>query len=211
MADETNGNTEEQLPKTKLKGNKPIKIKAKDRPHYVNNAEFLAHMKLHIKAVNDAKRKKLPAPQVSDFIGECILNMANKIVNRPNFMNYPFREEMISDGIENCLMYLNNFNPKKSNNPFAYFTQIIWFAFIRRIQREKKHLYTKYRMIEESFTGEYPDEIAAPTQYGNEYSEQYRQEFVANFERGREEKKAKNKKKKKGKANLEDVLEDKDT
>jgi len=183
------------------------KVKAKDRPHYVNNADFLKNMKLHLKNVSSCKRAKLAAPQVSDFIGECILSIATKLANKPNFMNYPFKEEMISDGIENCLMYLNNFNPKRSNNPFAYFTQIIYFAFIRRIQREKKHLYTKYRMIEESFTGDQQsEEVANPTQYGNEYSEQYRQEFVANFERGREEKKLSNKKKKKEKANLETIL-----
>ena len=184
------------------------KVKPKDRPHYVNNAEFLKHMKAYIKTVNVSKRKKLPAPQVPDFIGECILSIANKLANKPNFMNYPFREEMISDGIENCLMYINNFNPKKSNNPFAYFTQIIYFAFVRRIQKEKKHLYTKYRLIEESFTGDFPEEIGAPTQYGSEYSEQYRQEFVENFERGRAEKKRKSKKKlSKDEPNLEDLLD----
>lgn len=188
------------------------KVKPKDRPHYVNNAEFLKHMKVYIKGVNKAKRAKEQAPQIPDFIGECILSIANKLANKPNFMNYPFREEMISDGIENCLMYINNFNPKKSNNPFAYFTQIIYFAFIRRIQKEKKHLYTKYRLIEESFSGEHPEEIAAPTQYGTEYSEQYRQEFVANFEAGRAEKKRKNKKRKdKEKSNLENVLDEIDT
>ena len=199
-------NTEED---SKSDKKAPVKVKPKDKPHYVNNAEFLTHMKQHITAVNKAKRAKEKTPQVSDFIGACILSIANKLANKPNFMNYPFREEMVSDGIENCLMYINNFNPKRSNNPFAYFTQIIYFAFIRRIQKEKKHLYTKYRMIEESFSGEHPEELAPPTQYGNEYSEQYRQEFVANFDRGRAEKKLKNKSRKdKDKADTLNVLDE---
>ena len=63
-------------------------------------------------------------------------------------MNYTFREDMVSDGIENCLQYIHNFNPNKSNNPFAYFTQIIYYAFIRRIQREKKQTHVKHKLIE---------------------------------------------------------------
>ena len=117
------------------------------KQHYVNNADFFKHMKSHIAKVKKAKKAKKPLPQVSDFIGECIVSIANKLANKPNFMNYPFREEMISDGIENSLQYLNNFNPSKSSNPFAYFTQIIYYAFVRRIQKEKKHLYTKYTLI----------------------------------------------------------------
>lgn len=182
-----------------------IKKKPSEREHYVNNADFLKHMKIYIKMVNKAKKDKTPLPQVPDFIGECILSIANKLANKPNFMNYPFREEMISDGIENCLMYINNFNPKKSNNPFAYFTQIIYFAFVRRIQKEKKHLYTKYRIIEESMLGDFPDEIRAPQQYGNEHSDQYMHEFIQNFDKSRKEKKRKNKRRKE-KANLENIL-----
>jgi hypothetical protein len=198
---------EENPDANKLK-NPQVKIKAKDRPHYVNNADFLQHMKFHAKLVEVAKNTNQELPQVSDYIGGCILSIANKLSNRPNFMNYPFKEEMISDGIENCLMYLNNFNPEKSNNPFAYFTQIIYFAFIRRIQKEKKHLYTKYRLIEENFFGDHPDEVSAPTQYGSGHSEQYRQEFVTSFEKSRDEKKRINTRKKKEKINLESALEE---
>ena len=79
-------------------------------------------------------------PRVSNYIGECFLKIANGLSHKPNFMNYTFKDDMVSDGIENCLQYIHNFNPDKSNNPFAYFTQIIYYAFIRRIQREKnKH------------------------------------------------------------------------
>lgn len=172
--------------------------------HYVNNAEFLKHMKEHITAVNKAKKEKEPLPRVSDYIGECILNIANKLANKPNFMNYPFREEMISDGIENCLQYLNNFNPRKSSNPFAYFTQIIYFAFVRRIQKEKKQLYTKYRMIEESLLHDIHDvENVSANKYGSDQADSNMHEFVENFERSRDNKKkkvkeAKSTRKKKG-------------
>ena len=170
--------------------------------HYVNNPEFLKEMKLHIAAVKRAKKNKEKLPQVSNYIGECIVSIASKLANKPNFVNYPFREEMISDGIENSLQYLNNFNPKKSSNPFAYFTQIIYFAFVRRIQREKKHLYTKYRIIGESLmdlAGD-PDGSGAIRKYGSDYADLNMHEFVQNFERTQEEKKQKIKNSKSSKA-----------
>lgn len=166
---------------------------ADDKKHYVNNPEFLKEMKIHIAAVNKAKRSKAPMPQVSNYIGECIVSIANKLANKPNFVNYPFREEMISDGIENSLQYLNNFNPKKSSNPFAYFTQIIYFAFVRRIQKEKKQLATKYRLIEESLldlSGE-SDGINSNGKYGSDYADANMHEFLQNFEKSQAEKKQK--------------------
>jgi hypothetical protein len=147
-------------------------------------------MKLYIAACRKAKRENLPTPQVYEYIGECIVSIANKLANKPNFANYPFREEMISDGIENCLLYLTNFNPKKSSNPFAYFTQIIYFAFIRRIEREKKHLYTKYRMIEDSLMSDVLDnEHSIMSKYGSDYADLNMHEFVENFEKKTKEKK----------------------
>lgn len=180
--------------------------------HYVNNAEFLKHMKEHITAVKEAKRSKDPLPRVSDYIGECIVNIANKLANKPNFMNYPFREEMISDGIENSLQYLNNFDPNKSSNPFAYFTQIIYYAFVRRIQKEKKQLYTKYRMIEESLLHDIHDvENVSASKYGSDQADANMHEFVENFEKSRELKKnkikeAKKTKKKKG-VDFDDIFD----
>ena len=164
-----------------------------EKKHYVNNPEFLKEMKLHIAAVKKAKKSKAPLPKVSNYIGECIVSIANKLANKPNFVNYPFREEMISDGIENSLQYLNNFDPKKSSNPFAYFTQIIYFAFVRRIQKEKKRLATKYRMIEESLldlAGD-PDGINSSGKYGSDYADANMHEFLQNFEKTQQEKKQK--------------------
>ena len=122
----------------------------KKSEHYVNNKEFLAAMVEYKKSVNKAKRTKINKPLVPDYIGECFLKIANHLSYRPNFINYTFRDDMISDGIENCLQYLDNFNPEKSNNPFAYFTQIIYYAFVRRIQKEKKQVTIKQKLIMEA-------------------------------------------------------------
>ena len=114
--------------------------KTTKKEHYVNNKEFLQAMIDYRKSVNKAKREKRNKPPVTDYIGSCFLKIANHLSYRPNFINYTFRDDMISDGIENCLQYLDNFNPKTSNNPFSYFTQIIYYAFVRRIQKEKKQV-----------------------------------------------------------------------
>ena len=123
------------------------KIKAKLKPHYVDNRKFLQAMvdwRLKVQKAEDKKRKK---PVVTNYIGECFLKIANHLSYRPNFINYTYRDDMISDGIENCLQYMSNFNSEKSTNPFAYFTQIIYYAFIRRIQKEKKQQDVKAKLI----------------------------------------------------------------
>ena len=118
------------------------------KPHYVNNKEFLAAMIEWNNRCKEAKSQNKEPPQVSNYIGDCFLKIANHLSYRPNFINYTYREEMISDGIENCLQYVHNFNPEKSDNPFAYFTQIIYYAFLRRIQKEKKQAHVKNKLIE---------------------------------------------------------------
>jgi DNA-directed RNA polymerase specialized sigma subunit len=124
-----------------------VKLKPKQKPHYVDNKKFLVAMteyrELRIKAEEENKKR----PQVTNYIGECYLKIANHLSYRPNFINYTYRDDMISDGIENCLQYMDNFDPAKSKNPFAYFTQIIYYAFIRRIQKEKKQQQVKQKMI----------------------------------------------------------------
>jgi len=122
----------------------------KKSEHYVNNKQFLAAMVEYKKLVDKAKKEGKKNPRVPDYVGECFLKIANHLSYRPNFINYTYRDDMITDGIENCLQYLNNFNPATSNNPFAYFTQIIYYAFIRRIQKEKKQTTIKQRMIQEA-------------------------------------------------------------
>ena len=116
--------------------------------HYVDNKKFLQAMKEWKEKCKDAEEADEELPRISNYIGECFLKIANGLSYRPNFINYTYRQEMISDGIENCLQYIHNFNPEKSKNPFAYFTQIIYYAFIRRIQKEKKQSHVKHKMIE---------------------------------------------------------------
>ena len=121
--------------------------KAKQKPHYVDNKKFLEAMIEHRERCEKAAKRNRKNPEVSNYIGECFLKIANHLSFRPNFINYTFRDDMISDGIENCLQYMDNFNPDKSKNPFAYFTQIIYYAFIRRIQKEKKQIQIKSKLI----------------------------------------------------------------
>ena len=123
------------------------KKKAKKKEHYVNNKDFLVAITAFKEEVESAKIEGLERPRVSNYIGDCIMKIAVHLSHKPNFSNYTFKEEMICDGIENCLTYIDNFNPEKSQNPFAYFTQIIYYAFIRRIQREKKQTHVKHRII----------------------------------------------------------------
>lgn len=122
----------------------------KKKEHYVNNKEFLAALISYRQDVALAKDKGEPKPRVPEYIGDCFLKIATHLSYRPNFVNYMFKDDMICDGIENCLQYIDNFDPEKSQNPFAYFTQIIYFAFLRRIQREKKQLDIKTRILEKS-------------------------------------------------------------
>ena len=121
--------------------------KAKEKPHYVDNKKFLEAMIEYRDRCEKAKNRNRKKPEVTNYIGECFLKIANHLSYRPNFINYTFRDDMISDGIENCLQYMDNFNPDKSNNPFAYFTQIIYYAFIRRIQKGKKQIQIKSKLI----------------------------------------------------------------
>ena len=116
----------------------------KPKKNYINNPDFL-------QALVDYKERKKTNPNepIPNYIGECFMKIAEGLSHKPNFINYTYRDEMIGDGIENCLMYFDNFNPEKSKNPFAYFTQIIWYAFLRRIDKEKKQTYIKYKATEQ--------------------------------------------------------------
>ena len=102
--------------------------------HYVNNKEFLAAIIEYKDKVALAADRGETKPVIPRYIGECFLKIATHLSFKPNFVNYMFKDDMVCDGIENCVQYINNFNPEKSKNPFAYFTQIIHYAFLRRIQ-----------------------------------------------------------------------------
>ena len=116
--------------------------------HYVNNEDFLQAMIDFRESCEIAKNEGKPRPVIPEYIAKCIMMIAEKLSRKPNFYNYTFREDMVGDAIKNCILYIDNFDPSISRNPFAYFTQIIYFAFIQRIQKERKQLYVKYKSTE---------------------------------------------------------------
>ena len=118
--------------------------------HYVNNKEFLEALIVYRAKCAEAEEKGEPRPRITNYLGECFLKIATHLSYKPNFVNYMFREDMICDGIENCVQYIKNFDPEKSRNPFAYFTQIIHYAFLRRIQKEKRQMDIRSKIIERS-------------------------------------------------------------
>lgn len=122
----------------------------KEKPHYVDNKKFYAEIVKYRESVAIANLEGREAPRMPNYIGECIYKIATKLALKPCFMNYSFKEEMIDDGIENCIMYFKDFDPNKTQNPFAYFTQIIYYAFLRRIAKEERDRYTKYKYFQET-------------------------------------------------------------
>ena len=109
-------------------------------------------MQLSFIVINVKEQRKAgeDRPRITNYLGECFLKIATHLSYKPNFVNYMFREDMICDGIENCVQYIKNFDPEKSSNPFAYFTQIIHYAFLRRIQKEKRQMDIRAKIIERS-------------------------------------------------------------
>lgn len=147
------------------------------KAHYVDNKQLYAVMVEYKKAVNDSEQSGDMKPQIPNYVGRCLLQIANRLATKPNFANYTFKDDMISDGIENCLQYMYNFNPDKSKNPFAYFTQIIYYAFIRRIQKEKKQVTIKHRLIMDA---NYDDMTLQPGEDG-EFKNQFREFLQKNL------------------------------
>lgn len=120
----------------------------KKKQHYVDNVRLYDEMVIFINKYRAAVAENKTLPQVPEYVGEAILKIATHLAMRPNFIGYTYRDEMIGDGIENVLTYIHNYNPEKYSNPFAYFTQIIYFAFLRRLDKEKKESYIKHKMME---------------------------------------------------------------
>ena len=175
--------------------------------HYVNNKEFLQAIIDWKEKVKDAESAGEEQPPVTDYIGECFMKIAQHLSFRPNFINYSYKEEMIGDGIENCLQYVNNFDPEKSKNPFSYFTQIIYYAFIRRIQKEKKQTHTKHKIIEKSMMATFDQNPLDDTNYGNQYMDYLQKNMLP--QDGQEVYKANSSKKKETKKSLENFYEEK--
>jgi hypothetical protein len=170
--------------------------------HYINNADFLASMVEYRQKLAESKKQGKNKPKLPNYVGECFMKIAENLSHKPNFLSYTFRDEMIGDAIENCVMYADNFDPEKSNNPFAYFTQITYYAFLRRIQKEKKQLYVKYKATESA--GVLDEFELNENEDGNfRQFELYENisVFIENFEKAKKEKKDK-------KLNLEKFVDD---
>jgi len=187
-------------------------IMAKAKRNYVNNPEFLeaivAYKKLCVEAEDSGDSK----PQITNYIGQCIFQISTRLASKPNFSGYSYKDEMISDGLENAIQALGNFDPEKSSNPFAYFTQIIWYAFLRRIDKEKKQLYIKHKVTEYSVvSGNAVEHDDNSTQESSDTSgfidlnNDYMADFVTAYEKRMDDKKKQQVKAKKG---LEKFIED---
>lgn len=165
--------------------------------HYVDNKQLFAVIIEYKAACAAAEAENKQKPQIPDYVGKCILQIATRLSTKPNFVNYSYRDEMISDGIENCISYFDNFDPSKSDNPFAYFTQIIYYAFLRRIQKEKKQIYIKHKTAENSMLfnelveqGEGEEIMFSPLDFDSENVS----DFIKAFEDNIDKKKVKRKK-----------------
>lgn len=149
------------------------------KKHYVNNKDFYDAIVAY-----QAKLKENPSTRIPNYIGECIMKICERLSMKPNFIGYPARDEMIADGIENCICAVHLFNPEKSTNPFAYFTQIAWNAFLRRIAKEKKEQYIKHKNMQNAFLDNTLDEMSYGDTGGQIHvrNNEISNEIIGNFE-----------------------------
>lgn len=166
---------------------------------YVNNKVFLEAIVKYKAELREAEDSGEEAPRVPKYIGECIYQIANRLAFRPNFINYSYRDEMISDGLEVAIAVVDKFNPEKSSNPFAYFTQVIYFAFIRRIHREKRQTYVKYKVMQNSMIhGQLAESGEDGAILNVDVTNDHMDDFVGRYEEAANKKKRAAKKKKEG-------------
>ena len=138
-------------------------MKPKEKPHYVSNKDFSAAVVEYCTKAQKSKSEGNPLPVVPDYIATCFLKIAEGLSHKANFVRYTYREEMVMDAVENCLKAIENYNIEAATrsgkpNAFAYFTQISWYAFLRRIQKEKKQQDIKLKFISEADVSEFLDE-----------------------------------------------------
>jgi hypothetical protein len=145
----------------------------KARPHYVDNKKFGAALVDYAALVNKAKAEDQPIPIVPNYIAECFLKIAEGLSHKVNFIRYTYREEMVMDAVENCLRAITNYNPNAetrtgTQNAFSYFTQICFFAFLRRIEKEKKQQDIKFKFIEQSGIEEFIASVEGDDTHGEQ-------------------------------------------
>lgn len=144
--------------------------------HYVDNKQLHEVLTKYLKERKEAELEGRPLPQAPDYVAVAIKAICDHLALKPIFSRYPFIEDMKGDGIQNCIEYLHNYNYEKFQNPFAYITQIAYWAFVRRIQREKRYLYSKLRytqyMLASTDIG-IEDDVAALTDWANRFTAEY--------------------------------------
>lgn len=161
--------------------------------NYVNNRDLLEALIEYQKKCKEAEDSGDEAPRVPDYIGKCIYQIATRLATKPNFSGYTYKDDMISDGIENCLKYMHNFDPEKSQNPFAYFTRIIWNAFLQRIKKEKKQMYIRFKSSQSMIatggtydSGEVQLNLNTSADYINQFIEDYEDKLGGGKKKGKE-------------------------
>lgn len=161
--------------------------------HYVSNKDLYAVLceyneqkELYINEGKDPMTVRIP-----EAIGEAILKITSRLASRGNFAAYSYRDEMVSDAIENCLAAVDNFDVKKYKNPFAYFTQISWFAFIRRIDKEKRQSYLKIKNYKKTIAEEELANITVGYNPSIQATDEVMDEFVKSYEQTLQRKKKK--------------------
>lgn len=191
-----------------------LSIKKKKKDNYIDNEKMYDDLVIYKdKYRKHEKNSKEPYPIISNYLGTCFMLIAKKLSASPKFSKYPFIEEMRGDAVENCILYIHNFDEKKYFNPFSYFTQIVWFAFLRRIHKEKRQLYIKHKISENNmlFNSDYDGELFDGDNgididgdvFNNIFVDNVKMnEIVKNFEENLTKKKDKRKLQKSVKANL---------
>lgn len=165
--------------------------------NYINNSDLFDAMVEYQKKCREAEDSGSEKPDVPSYIGEAIWKIASRLSTKPQFSGYSFKEDMVMDGVENVLRYMHNFNPEKTQNPFAYFTQIIWYAFLRRIAKEKKELYIQYKSSQEMISsgGTYEGDLTSHLNTNADYIDSFIEDYEAKIERDKSKNKDKEVKK----------------
>lgn len=159
---------------------------------YIDNEKFLEALIAYKKLFKEHKKAKLEAPQIPDYIGECFLLIAQNMSTAPRFADYVFRDDMIADAYENCILKILKFDARKSKHPVTYFSVMSFYAFIRRIKKEKAVLYAKYKMVQDNILF---NEECFIRQYGSDTANANMEEYIEKYEAAMEKKKLESKNK----------------
>lgn len=151
-----------------------------NKEHYVSNKAFYNEMVIFLAAREARLERGEEPPEIPESIAMKIYKIANRLATKPNFRNYTYIEEMISDGLENSFRYIHKFNPEKSDNPFAYFTTVCYNAFVQRINKEKRQADTKSRALEKY--GLDSDAGQTSTVQDHDVGEDFQNEYTQNLQ-----------------------------